>query len=470
MLPWNEQIGNFFALGNGNRAPELIIQDELHLISGPLGTMVGLYESTIDALCRKKGNITKIVASTATIRRAVEQCAALYDRDVSQFPHPALDAEDSFFARESKINYENGVFGRKYVGLMPSGKTKAMMEIRAMAAMLQKAKDMDLSDEVRDKLWTLTAYFNSLKDLGKAATMVDDDVKDFMKRMCYRLKSSSEVRSIGTADELTSRVTTTELNRTLDKLEKVRYSAEGMKNHVYPCNVLLATNMISVGIDVARLNVMLLVGQPKLTSEYIQASSRVGREYPGVAFIMYDGGKSRDRSHYEQFRPYHESFYRHVEPTGATPFSIPARRRALHAVIIAYLRLSVKSLSAEDGAAGFRKKDYEESVNEITDFMVKRCTDVNRRINPNMEDDANAIRSEIKEIIDKWEDLAENAEEGFWYGKKFMVNGPDGPGERLLKTFGTFREDPAFETMTSMRNVDVMVPGSIIEWKEERGL
>ena len=470
MLPWNEQIGNFFALGNGNRAPELIIQDELHLISGPLGTMVGLYESTIDALCRKKGNITKIVASTATIRRAVEQCAALYDRGVSQFPHPALDAEDSFFARESKINYENGVFGRKYVGLMPSGKTKAMMEIRAMAAMLQKAKDMDLSDEVRDKLWTLTAYFNSLKDLGKAATMVDDDVKDFMKRMCYRLKSSSEVRSIGTADELTSRVTTTELNRTLDKLEKVRYSAEGMKNHVYPCNVLLATNMISVGIDVARLNVMLLVGQPKLTSEYIQASSRVGREYPGVAFIMYDGGKSRDRSHYEQFRPYHESFYRHVEPTGATPFSIPARRRALHAVIIAYLRLSVKSLSAEDGAAGFRKKDYEESVNEITDFRVKRCTDVNRRINPNMEDDANAIRSEIKEIIDKWEDLAENAEEGFWYGKKFMVNGPDGPGERLLKTFGTFREDPAFETMTSMRNVDVMVPGSSIEWKEERGL
>ena len=104
MLPWNEQIGNFFALGNGNRAPELIIQDELHLISGPLGTMVGLYESTIDALCRKKGNITKIVASTATIRRAVEQCAALYDRDVSQFPHPALDAEDSFFARESKVS------------------------------------------------------------------------------------------------------------------------------------------------------------------------------------------------------------------------------------------------------------------------------------------------------------------------------------------------------------------------------
>ena len=224
MLPWNEQIGNFFALNSANRAPELIIQDELHLISGPLGTMVGLYESAIDALCRKKGNITKIVASTATIRRAVEQCAALYDRDVSQFPHPALDAEDSFFARESKIDYGNEIFGRKYVGLMPSGKTKAMMEIRSMAAMLQKAKDMDVSDKVKDKLWTLTAYYNSLKDLGKAATMVDDDVKDFMKRMCYRLKSNAEVRKIGTADELTSRVSTTQLNQTLDKLEKNEYS------------------------------------------------------------------------------------------------------------------------------------------------------------------------------------------------------------------------------------------------------
>lgn len=469
MLPWNEQIGNFFALNSANRAPELIIQDELHLISGPLGTMVGLYESAIDALCRKKGNITKIVASTATIQHAVEQCAALYDRDVSQFPHPALDAEDSFFARESTIDYRNEIFGRKYVGLMPSGKTKAMMEIRSMAAMLQNTKDMDVSDEVKDKFWTLTAYYNSLRDLGKAATMVDDDVKDFMKRMCYRLKSNAEVRKIGTADELTSRVSTTQLNQTLDKLEKNKYSTENMQKHVppYPCNVLLATNMISVGIDVARLNVMLLVGQPKLTSEYIQASSRVGREFPGVAFTMYDGGKSRDRSHYEQFRPYHESFYRHVEPTGATPFSAPARKRALHAVLIAYIRLSVKGLGQENDAVKFRSDEYEATVKSICEYLINRCIDVNRRINPNMKDESAELRQEMKEILDKWEDLAKNAADIFCYGKKFMVTGPDAPGERLMKTFGAYRDDPAFETMTSMRNVDVMVPGSIIEWKEE---
>ena len=469
MLPWENRIGNFFALNSGNRAPELIIQDELHLISGPLGTMVGLYECAVDALCRRKGNMTKIVASTATIRRAIEQCAALYDRDVSQFPHPALDAEDSFFAKEKKIDYEKKDFGRKYVGLMPSGKTKAMMEIRSMAAMLQKAKDMDVSDEVRDKLWTLTAYYNSLKDLGKAATMVDDDVKDFMKRMCYRLKSNAEVRKIGTADELTSRVSTTQLNQTLDKLEKNKYSTENMKKHLppYPCNVLLATNMISVGIDVARLNVMLLVGQPKLTSEYIQASSRIGREFPGVAFIMYDGGKSRDRSHYEQFRPYHESFYRNVEPTGATPFSGPARKRALHAVLIAYIRLSVGELSGENDAIKFCMENQKKVIEDISGYMVNRCVDVNRRINPYMEDDSTDLKTEIEDILEKWDDLAKDAEEIFCYGRKFMMNNPDAPGERLMKAFGTFRKDPAFETMTSMRNVDVMVPGSIIEWKED---
>lgn len=468
MLPWNGEIGNFFAVENNNRAPELIIQDELHLISGPLGTIVGLYESAIDALCWKKGSITKIVASTATIRRAVEQCAALYDRDVRQFPHPALDAEDSFFARESKIDYANGIYGRKYIGLMPSGKTKAMMEIRSIAALLQKAKDMDIPDDIRDKFWTVTAYYNSLKDLGKASTMVDDDVKDFMKRMCFRLKSSSDVRSIGTADELTSRLTTTELNRTLDKLEKMEYSAENIKNRVFPANIVLATNMISVGIDVARLNVMLLVGQPKLTSEYIQASSRVGREYPGMAFVMYDGGKSRDRSHYEQFRPYHESFYKYVEPTGATPFSEPARKRALHAVLIAYLRLSDPSLRLDNFASNFRKDKYQKEIDEITDFIVERCKSVNHRVNPYMEDDSKLVHQEIEDIFEKWQSLSDESDGTFFYGDKFMVKNPDGPGERLLKIFGTYRDDPAFETMTSMRNVDVMVPGSIVEWNEDK--
>ena len=118
--------------------------------------------------------------------------------------------------------------------------------------------------------------------MGKASTLVDDDVKDFIIRTANRLFTSR--RQIVSADELTSRVTTTELNETLDRLEKIEYSKENIESKRYASNILLATNMISVGIDVARLNVMLMVGQPKLTSEYIQASSRVGRSYPGVVF------------------------------------------------------------------------------------------------------------------------------------------------------------------------------------------
>ena len=199
----------------------------------------------------------KIIASTATIRRAKEQCSVLYNREVVQFPAPGLDAEDSFFAKETEIDYSCGIFGRKYVGIMPSGKTKAMTEIRMMAALMQKAYMMDLSDEIKDKFWTLTVYFNSLRDLGKASTLIDDDVKDFIIRTANRMFTTR--RLVVNADELTSRVSTTELNETLDKLEKIEYSEENVEAKRYASSVLLATNMISVGIDVSRLNVMLMV-------------------------------------------------------------------------------------------------------------------------------------------------------------------------------------------------------------------
>lgn len=468
MMPWKKEIGSFFAVDGNNRPPELIIQDELHLISGPLGTMVGLYESVIDALCKEKKVQPKIVASTATIRRAKEQCAALYDRRVNQFPHPGLDAEDSFFARESIIDHNEGVYGRDYIGLMPSGKSKAMMEIRSIAALVQTIYKMDLPDEIKDKFWTLTVYFNSLKDLGKCSTLVEDDVKEYIRRIAYRLGTGKDARMIGRADELTSRVTTTQLNETLEKLEKLAYSQENVENKRYASNILLATNMISVGIDVARLNIMLLVGQPKLTSEYIQASSRVGRSYPGIAFVMYDGAKSRDRSHYEQFKPYHESFYKYVEPTGATPFSKPARDRALHAVVIAMLRMLEPDLNPEKGSALFSREKYSKRIAQVKEYIVNRSIEITKRLNSNMYDDAEEISSEIDFILEKWERLAESFDEDhFYYGEKFMFNSPDKEEGRLLKSYNTDRHDPAFDTMTSMRNVDSNVGSNILIWEEK---
>lgn len=469
MLPWDGRIGAFFGIGDDNRTPELIIQDELHLISGALGTMVGLYETAIDAICGQKGVYPKVIASTATIRRAKEQCSVLYNREVVQFPAPGLDAEDSFFAKESIIDYNKGVYGREYVGIMPSGKTKAMTEIRMMAALLQKAYTTDWPDEIKDKFWTLTVYFNSLKDLGKASTLVDDDVKDFIIRTANRMFQGR--RLIVSADELTSRVSTTELNETLDKLEKIEYSIANMDAKRYASSVLLATNMISVGIDVARLNVMLMVGQPKLTSEYIQASSRVGRSYPGVVFVQYDATKSRDRSHYERFRSYHESFYRYVEPTGATPFSKPARERALHAVLTAMMRQKA-GFSEDKDAINFDNEYYAEIIREIEKFVIERISDIDSRADGQAKNDVEEVRTEIHDFFNTWQNYVNDCNEEdnskpLFFGRRFMFNPPGEKGCRLLRPYNSKGKDIALNTMTSMRNVDSSVIGEIVVWEGE---
>lgn len=469
MLPWDGRVGAFFAVGSDNRTPELIIQDELHLISGALGTMVGLYETAVDAICGQKGTQPKIIASTATIRRAREQCSVLYNREVVQFPAPGLNADDSFFAREAEISHKSGVFGRRYVGIMPFGKTKAMMEIRAIAALLQRAHMADWPDAVKDKLWTVTVYFNSLKDLGKASTLVDDDVKDFIIRTANRLFVSR--RLIVGVDELTSRVTTTALTETLDKLEKLEYSQENISAKRYASNILLATNMISVGIDVARLNVMLMVGQPKLTSEYIQASSRIGRSFPGVAFVQYDATKSRDRSHYERFKAYHDSFYRFVEPTGATPFSKPARERALHAVLVAVVRQRA-GLSDDKDAANFDKDYYADMISDVEAFIIERIRSINLRAATGMKDNLEDVKNEIQAFFDEWQQVVDECHESgklkmpLYFGRKYMVKMLDAQAKRLLKPYNSGGQDSARETLTSMRNVDTQVKGKIIVWED----
>jgi len=467
MMPWNDRIKRFFGIGTENRAPELIIQDELHLISGPLGTIVGLYETAIDTLCESKGTKSKIVASTATIRKAKEQCSALYNREVSQFPSPGLNAEDSFFAKEADIDYNEGKYGRKYIGVMPSGKTKALMEVRSISALMQGINRMELTDEAKDKLWTLTVYFNSLKDLGKCSTLISDDVISHIRVMASRTGSPSSGRKINSVDELTSRKSTTELNETLDKLEKRSYSSDDPNKNRGVSSVLIATNMISVGIDIARLNSMLMVGQPKLTSEYIQASSRVGRSFPGVVFAMYDGSKSRDRSHFEQFKSYHESFYKYVEPTGATPFSKPARDRAMHAVAITLMRYLIPELSDEMAAGKFSVKKYSDQIDHIAEIISQRSKDIANRLNAGMIDDSEEIKQELESVFDAWEvSVREYGEDKLAYGNKYMVKNPDPGNGRLLKVFNTSPKDTEpMDTMTSMRNVDLTVAANILVWE-----
>ena len=320
-------------------APGLVIQDELHLISGPLGTIAGLYEAAIDALCSReiegKTVRPKIVASTATVRRADAQVKALFGRDsVEIFPPPGPDRRDSFFAVTMPKAKRNA---RRYVGIAASGRSlKRIMLVTYLALMgaaerfYKEAGGKRNTENPADPYMTLVGYFNSLRELGGSRRIVEDEVTS-------RLKSYGSRRRVGESKglfadreikqevlELTSRESTDKVANSKRRLA-LRFDDNDR------VDVALATNMISVGLDIVRLGLMVVLGQPKTTAEYIQATSRVGRDdlRPGLVVTLLNIHRPRDRSHYERFEAWHASFYRGVETTSVTPFSPRAIDRSL---------------------------------------------------------------------------------------------------------------------------------------------
>jgi hypothetical protein len=436
-LPWKGEVSEIFASNDDIiAAPELIIQDELHLISGPLGTIVGLYETVVDYLCSQKGRRPKIIASTATIRNAQEQVKNLYNRDVSQFPPPMIDIDDSYFI---KSNQTKEKFGRKYLGIMASGKTQTTTEIRIMGKLMQSIYNIECADEFKDVYWTLVGYFNSIRELGKCTTLVNDDIKDFMRRLSNR--SGNDLRYVYQADELTSRVPSNDILRTLDKLE-LTYKESNKENKIYVSDVVLATNMISVGVDVSRLNLMVIVGQPKLTAEYIQASSRVGRRDPGLVLTLYDSAKTRDQSHYENFKSYHDSFYYYVEPTSITPFSEAAADRVIHALIVSLMRHSFGYNLEKDAGKFIEDGEY---INKIKSILLERAREID-------VDATKMVERKINEFFDFWRKKIEGLEDGMEL--RYTLLGKAGQYSRLLKNYGEFEGEKAYETLRAMRNVD----------------
>ncbi len=354
MLPWYPDARSLFGIDRAPEVspPDLIIQDELHLISGALGSMVGIYESTIDALSGREDaggrTFAKIVASTATICRAAQQVHSLYARNVFLFPPQGLRAGDSFFAEETSQDSKGRPLpGRLYVGVFGSAlSSHVTAQVRVMSAVLQAVKCVPTSSpEELDPYWTLMAYFNSLRELGHAATLVRADIREHMNAMWDRLGIRKPIADSNEPDlrrfinrdlELTSRIPSDAITEVLQQLFNSYPEAEDRR----PVDVCLATNMIQVGLDVPRLGLMVVVGQPKTTSEYIQATSRVGRDVrgPGLVVTVLNPAKPRDRSHFEHFRSYHQSIYRWVEPTSVTPFAVPVLERALHAQLVTLVR------------------------------------------------------------------------------------------------------------------------------------
>jgi hypothetical protein len=325
-----------------NSSPGLIIQDELHLISGPLGSVVGLYETVIEELCTDRRNgqeiKPKIVCSTATIRRYADQIKALYGReDVVLFPPPGIDAEDSFFSRYDRNADGTLQRGRVYVGVhAPSLRSLPTAMERVFACILQAP--VLLTDKERDPWWTLLLFFNSIRELGTSLSLLQSDIPDYLKVIKNRLGLEwKNMRSLWNILELTGRIRSDKVPESISKLE-VRCDNT---NNQLPIDVCLASNIIEVGVDIDRLSLMAVVGQPKTTSQYIQVTGRVGRrwwERPGLVVTLYSPTRPRDRSHFEKFRSYHQQLYAQVEPTSITPFSPPVLDRALHAIMATYVR------------------------------------------------------------------------------------------------------------------------------------
>ena len=340
------------------RPPDLIIQDELHLISGPLGTLTGLYETAVDELCTwevaGKRVRPKVIASTATVRRAQEQVHALFLRRVEVFPPQGLDAADSFFSVQRATTE---VPGRLYLGLCAPGRRLKAVLIRVYVALLSSAQQIYADHGARADAWmTLVGYFGSLRELAGMRRLVDDDVRTRLLRMNRRGLAS---RKIGEPKELTSRLSSTEIPDLLDRLEvrfdpaldaPVRGGRGSARRGARPIDVLLATNMISVGVDVQRLGLMTCAGQPKTTAEYIQATSRVGRASPGLVCTVYNWSRPRDLSHYETFAHYHATFYQHVEALSVTPFAARAMDRGLSAILVALVRLTSSRYNSNSAA------------------------------------------------------------------------------------------------------------------------
>jgi hypothetical protein len=431
----NDKPASLFGISNAKNPPDLIIQDELHLISGSLGTMTGIYEAVISKLCEKDGIGAKVIASTATIRNAKHQILELYGKNFVQFPPQGISAKDSYFAVESTCKDRPA---RAYYGVMGVGATTTTTLIRVNAALLFATRylaALGYDDKVVDNFWTITGYFNSLRELGGASTQIIDNVQS---RFSYLAKTkflalAPKVDSSVSYDnlvELTSRMNNYEITKIIQDYLKRGYR-NGQHQDVY--DYVLASNMISVGVDVGRLGVMVVASQPKTNAEYIQATSRVGRDNPGLVVTIYNSTRSRDRSHYEQFLKYHSALYRYVEATSLTPFADRARDRGLHALYVPLCRYLVPNMLANDQAVNYDPNNP--YIKKISDTIL----DYVEIVDP-VEGDA--VMRELQDIADEWEKLTTDT-----LVYRSVTN------QKALLRRDT--EDSRFRTMNSMRNVDL---------------
>lgn len=444
-IPRRTDIRRLFGL-EGTLRPGLIIQDELHLISGPLGSMTGLYEAAIDLLCTDKNGVKpKIVGSTATIGRAKAQVRSLFDRDVLQFPPPGFESGDSFFA----VSDGDGP-DRTYIGVTSAGRSPKFTLQAVVAALLQSAAAIrekgSEDDKDVDPYWTCVSYFNSLRELGGAHVLMQDDVPRQMSFVASRLGCPQRPLE-EPPKELSSRVSSREIPEVLWDLERTLNPSYPFAPE--PVHSVLASNMISVGVDISRLGLMVVNGQPKSTAEYIQATSRVGRGLPGLVVTLYNFGRPRDVSHFEHFGAYHGALYRSVEATSVTPWAPRARDKALHAVFASLVRHLMAGMVDDESALSF--DSGRSGVTKLVEYLVSRSKAASGGLE-NAE-----TRADLNAVVDTWAKrsaISRAAGKKLRYWEKRAPFGRTAP--HLMRAAEEMKgpESAAWPTPNSMRDVE----------------
>ncbi|PRW65232.1 DISARM system helicase DrmA [Actinopolyspora mortivallis] len=483
------------------RAPDLIIQDELHLISGALGTTVGLFESAVDELCTwvtPEGNEAgpKIIASTATTKRSAEQVRAVFNRDLAVFPPQVTEVSDTFFSHQVPTEEKPG---RRYLGICAHGVRLKSAEIRVAEILLLAGQTLfDNHGAAADPYMTLVGYFNATRELAGMRRHLDDDVATRVRThgrrrgISDRLLTRSAMLNI---QELTSRISSADISEVLTHLENGfepeidttprRHAVRANLRETYgrrrgssrgketpephplaarweqrrrqgrdPVDVVLATSMLQVGVDVSRFGLMMITGQPKNTAEYIQASSRVGRTDtgPGLVVTLYNWTRPRDLAHYEDFEYYHATFYRQVEALSVTPYTRRALDRGVTGAFVAAVRNAAESHSRENDAQHVELDSP--LVRRIAERMLDRAEAVN----------GPRARKYLEERLSRTRDLWSTEQSG-----QLPLNYTGrsaGPGEQsrraLLAKPGdhTWRDNTVAQSMRETENeINLLVPG-----------
>jgi hypothetical protein len=435
--------------------------------------MVGLYEGVIEELCTKRSKLTgevilpKLIASTATTRASTRQIRDLYAREkTAVFPPPGLNADDSFFATYDRFDAgpDKGKVkpGRMYLGVLARGYGSGLtVNVRVFSSLLAAAKLVP--EDQRDPWYTLLVFYNALRELGAGLTLFGADIPERLANLRNRWTPGAQAnrRFLNHVLELTGRLENSEIPAALKALER-RFPQE--KRVVDAC---LASNIIEVGVDVPRLALMAVSGQPKNTAQYIQATGRVGREMPGLVVMTYDHRKARDLSHFEHFRDYHARLYAQVEPSSVTPFTVQLLERALHGAFLVWIRNRIPVENQQKPSDFYPAGSVaRNSLDEFGEAMRQRVC-ILYKDDPIAREHSLAVLDRVLERRkSEWESVTNDSGAHLavcWENRDLSDGSGDMP---LLRFYG----DPCrsdwipytWPTPSSMRGVDAECPASVV--------